>query len=54
MIKVHMLDPDYFLPLPGFAWQGCLKMTPVELELLTDPNILLMIEEGIRGGITQV
>ena len=29
-------------------------MTGVELELLTDPNMLLMIEEGIRGGITQV
>ena len=29
-------------------------MTGVELELVTDPNMLLMIEEGIRGGITQV
>ena len=29
-------------------------MTGVELELLTDPNMLLMIEEGIRGGIIQV
>ena len=29
-------------------------MTGVQLELLTDPNMLLMTEEGIRGGITQV
>ena len=29
-------------------------MTGVELELLTHPNMLLMIEEGIRGRITQV
>ena len=31
-----------------------LKMTAVELELLTDSNMLLMVKEGIRGGITQV
>ena len=29
-------------------------MTGVELELLTGLNMLLMVEEGIRGGITQV
>ena len=29
-------------------------MTEVELELFTDPIMLLMVEEGIRGGITQV
>ena len=50
-IKVYELDPAYFLSLPGLAWQACLKKTGVELELLTDYDMLLMIEEGIRGGI---
>ena len=47
------LDPAYYSSLPGSAWHTCFKMTRAELELLTDPNMLLMIEEGIRGGITQ-
>ena len=50
-IKTHELDPAYFISLPGLAWQASLKKTGVELELLTDYNMLLMIEEGIRGGI---
>ena len=50
----HGLDPAHFYTLPGFAWKACLKKTRVRLELLTDPNILLMFEHGIRGGITQV
>ena len=29
---------------------SCFKMTDVKLELLTDINMLLMIEKGIRGG----
>ena len=33
------------------AWQVCLKKTCVELELITDPDTLLMVEEGIRDGI---
>ena len=47
----YELDPAHFVSLPGLAWQPCLKKTNVELELLTDYDEFLMIEEGIRGGI---
>ena len=45
------LDPANFLSLPGLTWEACLKKTNIELELLTDYDMLLMVEEGIRGGI---
>ena len=50
-LEVYELDPAPFLSLPGLAWQACLKKTNIKLELLTDYNMLLMVEEGIRGGI---
>ena len=50
-IKEYELDTAHFLSLPGLAWQACLKETNIELELLTDYDMLLMVEEGIRGGI---
>ena len=50
-IKEYELDPAHLLLLPGLAWQACLKKTNIELELLTDYDMLLMVEEGIRGGI---
>ena len=50
-IKEYELDPAHFLSLPVLAWQACLKKTNIELELLTDYDMLLMVEEGIRGGI---
>ena len=53
-IKVYELDPAHFLSAPGLAWQACLKKTEVKLELLTDVDILLMVEKGIRGGICHV
>ena len=49
--KEYELDPAHFLSLPGLAWQACLKKTNVELELLTDYDMLLIVQEGIRGGI---
>ena len=50
-IKEYELDPTHLLSLPGLAWQACLMKTNIELELLTDYDMLLMVEEGIKGGI---
>ena len=50
-LKEFELDPAHFLSLPGLAWQACLKKTNIELELLTDYDMLLIVEEGRRGGI---
>ena len=50
-IEVYELDPAHFLSAPGLAWQASLKKTGVELELITNVDMLLMIEIGIRGGI---
>ena len=49
-IKVYELDPAHVLSVPGLAWQACLKKTEVKLELLTDVDMLLMVEKEIRGG----
>ena len=50
-LKEYEIDLAHFLSLPGLAWQACLKKTNIELELLTDYDMLLMVEEGIRSGI---
>ena len=50
-IKVYELDPAHFLFAPGLPWQASLKKTEVKLELLTDVDMLLIVERGIRGGI---
>ena len=50
-IDTDKLDPAYFLTTPGLSWWACLKRTGVKLELLTDDNMFLTFEEGIRGGI---
>ena len=52
-LNEYGLDPVHFLSAPGIAWQACLKKTKVKLELLTDIDMLLMVEKGIRGGICQ-
>ena len=52
-LRHYKLDPVHFYTSPGLAWKACLKQTGIKLELLTDPDMLLMFERGIRGGITQ-
>ena len=53
-LKIYGLDPVYYFTAPGLAWDACLKMTNINLELLSDPNMLLMFEKGIRGGISMI
>ena len=52
-LEKNALKYTYFYSAPGLAWQACLKKTDVKLELLTDIDMLLMVEKGIRGGMCQ-
>ena len=50
-LEIYKLDPIKFISVPGLVWQAALKKKQVELDLLTDVEMLLMIEKVIRGGI---
>ena len=52
-LKSYELDPAWYYTTPGLAWDCMLKYTKVELELLTDYEMYLFFEKGIRGGISQ-
>ena len=53
-LKHHEIDPCYCYSAPGLTWQCGLKYTGIELELLTDVDMLQMFEKGIRGGFSGV
>jgi len=54
MIDAHGLHCLHFPSLPSMTLQLALKVTDVELELITDPDIYLMIESAIRGGLSYI
>jgi hypothetical protein len=49
----YQLEAAHFYSVPGLSFSACLKTTKVELELLTDPEMVLLFESGLRGGVTQ-
>jgi len=53
-MKYNERDPAWYYTAPGLAWDACLKKSGVKLELLNDVNMLLMIERGIRGGVSNI
>ena len=53
-IKNYNLDPAHYYTAPGLAWDAVLKLTESKLELLSDPDMLLMVEKGIRGGVSMI
>ena len=48
------LDPAWYFSAPGLAQDAALKITKVHLDLLSDSDMLLMIDSGIRGGIVTI
>ena len=54
VVERHKLDCLHFLTLPALAWAMALKHTDGKLDLITDPDIYLTIEGGMRGGIATI
>ena len=52
--ETYKIDPRHSYTLPGFSWQSMLKMTKIELELITDSDMYLFLMDTIRGGICVV
>ena len=48
------MDPAWYFSAPDLAWDAAFKITKVQLEILSDPDMLLMIESGIRGRIATI
>ena len=53
-LEHYRLDPANYLTAASLAWDAMLLKTRVELELISDPEILTMVEKAKRGGLTFV
>lgn len=53
-LKYYKLDPCHYFTSPGLSWDAMLKMTKIELELMTDIDMFQFIEKGMRGGISYI
>ena len=53
-LTYYRLDPLHYVTSPGLAWDAMLKMTKINLELITDIDMQLFIEKGLRGGISYI
>ena len=53
-LTAYGLDPAHYFTTPNFAWDAMLHKTGKKLELLTDYDQYLMVEQGLRGGIAMI
>ena len=53
-LDYYELDPCHYISSPGLSWDAMLKFTGVELEKITDINIHLFLEKGMRGGASYI
>ena len=53
-LKSYGLDPAHFYTTPGLSFQACLKMTGVKLDLFTDADMHLFLENSLRGGVSVI
>lgn len=50
---LYGLDPVHYYTSPGLAWDAMLKITKIEIELLTELDKINFFKRGIRGGLSQ-
>ena len=53
-LAYYGLDPCHYITSPGLPWDAMLKMTKINLDLVSDIEMQLFIEKGIRGGISYI
>ena len=53
-LDYYGLDPCHYFSSPGLSWDVMLKMTEIELDLISDIDIHLFIEKGMRAGISYI
>ncbi|XP_063219120.1 uncharacterized protein LOC134529202 [Bacillus rossius redtenbacheri] len=53
-LKTYGIDCSHYVSAPGFTFDAMLKHTKVQLELMTDYDMHMFVEAGIRGGVAQV
>ena len=50
----YRLDPCHYFSAPGLSWDALLRMTKINLDLISDTDQQLFIEKGMRGGISTI
>ena len=50
----YKLDPSHYMTSPGLSWDAMLKMTEIKLDLISDIDMQLFVEKGLRGGISYI
>ncbi len=53
-VNEFKINPLYCVSLPGYTWQCGLKYTDINLQTLQDKDMILLLENNIRGGISSV
>ena len=53
-IEEYGINPLYCVSLPDYTWQCGLKYTGINLQTLKDKDMILLLENNIRGGISSV
>ena len=53
-ISTYGLDPAYYVSAPQLSWDAMLKLTGVDLDLISDPAMFRMVDSGIRGGVSMI
>ena len=53
-LQYYGLDPCHYFSSPGLSWDAMLKMAGIQLELISDIDMYLFVEKGMRGGISYI